>query len=212
MENYKNCLMLNTGLITPVDLGCIFDPIDLSGNGVVFDSHITLFYQASENRIDRSEILPALEAELGQEDLQEFLNKLKEGGELPISGKFRLEIFPGEEQDHVVLVVTNLPMIGWFTDINTAMIKTFGESSSEFKYRPHMTLASVAPGRGDKYLNDKRLLRVLSDSEFVLEDLSMTYGGGSDNTMESITTYHTLDRFFREETNRRMHDIVQKEL
>jgi hypothetical protein len=67
--------MLTTPFYTPVDLRCIFEEVDLVGEGVVVDSHITLLY-AKELEIPKEEILESIITILG-DDFDEFEEMLK---------------------------------------------------------------------------------------------------------------------------------------
>ena len=72
MEN--TCIMLATPFYTPVDLRCIFDEVDLVGEGIIFDHHITVVF-AKEMIIPRGDILPSMVTILGEE-YEEFVNIL----------------------------------------------------------------------------------------------------------------------------------------
>ena len=73
MEN--TCIMLSTPFYTPVDLRCVFEEVDLVGEGVVLDSHVTVVF-AKDMVIPKEEILPSMVTILGEE-YEEFLEMLE---------------------------------------------------------------------------------------------------------------------------------------
>ena len=97
----NTCLMLAVNLDCPVSLKAVFDEDDLKDTGVELDSHITLLY-AQGKSLDRKDIMEDVRFILGEEEFQEFLDKMKEGKEYPVLDLFDLGCFENDS-DYIIL-------------------------------------------------------------------------------------------------------------
>lgn len=193
--------MLTTPLYTPVDLRCIFEDVDLTGEGVVIDSHITLLY-AKEKFIDKENIFSDMITILGEE-FDEFEGMLKDPKKIPVMDFFDLDLFKGNESDYVILKLKKQgPVWEYLESMNKALERKYDVKSDFSEYNPHITLAEVISGEGLKYLESKKLELILADSKIGVDDILVSYGGpkGSDPWKQyHVTSYHALDRFFVQE-------------
>lgn len=197
MEN--TCIMLTTPFYTPVDLRCIFEDVDLYGEGVVVDSHITLLY-AKELEIPKEEILESIVTILG-DDFDEFEEMLKRNEKFSVMDLFELDRFEGKESDYVVLKMKKSG-IGWshIEIMNKALSRKYDVKSDFSEYNPHITLAQVLPGQSKKYLESEKLRLILADSKISVDDIIVSYGGPKAEDpwkQYHVTNYHALDRFFK---------------
>ena len=203
MEN--TCIMLTTPFYTPVDLRCIFEEVDLVGEGVVIDSHITLLY-AKELEIPKEEILKSIITILG-DDFDEFEEMLKRNEKFSVMDLFELDHFEGKESDYVILKMKKSG-IGWshIEVMNKALTRKYDVKSDFPEYNPHITLAQVLPGQGKKYLESEKLRLILDDSKISVDDIIVSYGGpkAEDSWKQyHVTNYHALDRFFKIENDKK---------
>lgn len=190
--------MLATPFYTPVDLRCIFDGVDLTGDGVVLDSHITVVF-AKEQEIPRENIIKDLITILGEE-YDDFDNMLKNHETFSVMDFFELDCFKNKESHYIILKMKK-EGDGWdyLEKINKALSRKYDIKSDFDEYNPHITLAEVLPGKSDKYLDSAKLKLILENSKFGVEDLIVSYGDKGNWKQYPVTNHHTLDRFFREE-------------
>ncbi len=201
MEN--TCIMLSTPLYTPVDLRCIFDEVDLVGEGIIFDHHITVVF-AKEMIIPRGDILPSMVTILGEE-YEEFVDMLKRDEKFKVKDLYDLDCFKGEDAHHIVLKMRKEGMAwDYLEKVNKALMRKYDIKSDFPEYNPHITLASVIPGESEKYLNSKKLQLILDDSMISVDDIIYSVGEGPGTWKQShLTNYHALDRFFKMENDKK---------
>ena len=203
MEN--TCIMLTTPFYTPVDLRCIFEEVDLMGEGVVLDSHITIVY-AKEQIIPREDILKDMIVFLGEE-FDDFENMLKNDDKFKVMDLFDLDVFENKDTAYVILKMKKEGM-GWdyLENINKALSRKYDIKSDFNEYNPHITIAQVKPGKAGKYLDSKKLRLILEDSKIGVDDVIVSYGVPEEGNWKQyhITNYHALDRFFKIEESKNM--------
>ena len=200
MEN--TCIMLATPFYTPVDLRCVFEDVDLKGEGVVIDSHITIIY-AKELIIPKEDILKDMIVFLGEE-FDEFEDMLKRNDKFKVMDLFELGTFNNDNSSYVVLKMKKEGM-GWdyLESINKAISRKYDIKSDFSEYNPHITLAEVKPGEADKYLESKKLRLILEDSKISVDDVIVSYGSPETEWKQyHVTNFHALDRFFKIEQDR----------
>ena len=202
MEN--TCIMLSTPFYTPVDLRCVFEEVDLVGEGVVLDSHITVVF-AKDITIPKEEILPSMVTILGEE-YEEFLEMLEKDEKFPVMSLFDLDCFKNEDAHHIILKMKKEGMAwDYLEKVNKALSRKYDIKSDFAEYNPHMTLASVMPGEADKYLESKKLQLILNDSMISVDDFIVSYGPmGGPWKQSHLTNYHSLDRFFKLENDKKI--------
>lgn len=196
--------MLTTPLYTPVDLRCIFEDVDLTGEGVVLDSHITIVY-AKELTLPKENILTDIVTLMGEE-FDEFEEMLKRDEKFSVMELFELGSFEGKDSHYVVLKMKK-EGIGWdyLNSMNKAISRKYDIKSDFSEYNPHITLAEVMPGKAEKYINSKKLQLILADSKISVDDVIVSYGGPKAEDpwkQYHITNHHALDRFFMQERAR----------
>lgn len=196
MEN--TCIMLVTPFYTPVDLRCIFDGVDLTGEGVVLDSHITIVF-AKEQNIAKENILSDIITILGEE-YDDFDKMLKNNEMFSVMDFFELDCFKGKESHYIILKMKKEGE-GWeyLEKLNKALSRKYNIESDFDEYNPHITLAEILPGKSDQYLKSAKLKLILENSKFGVEDIIISHGDKGDWKQSHITNHHALDKFFREE-------------
>lgn len=192
-----SCIMLACNLLTPVSLGSVFQDGDLTREGVISDSHITLLY-AKGKILEKSDILEAIEPRY-----IDYLDNLKESEKyFDALELFSLSYFKGDLVDHLILKLKdNTELYGKLNYLHKALAEHF-DIPDEKDFIPHLTLADVQEGLGEKYTKDEVLLGILKGSAFQPEDFIVSFGSDS-NQMEKwkthdLTHFNSVDRFFRE--------------
>lgn len=205
-ENISTCLMLKTTLYLPLDLEAIIEDEDLSGDGIEHDTHITVFYKNETPVIDKKSILPDVKEFLGSTENQLLMDFLKKDNLFNVSDCFELSCF--DNQDHYYLVMRLLDgneIYKKLSKLNKGFSDKYGIESTFGDYKPHMTLAILNPGIGDKYLKNRTLKKILSVAKVSFDDLTISYGfQGLETTKDEykqhcITTYHAIERHIQEE-------------
>lgn len=198
----NSCLMLAMGFYTPIDLSFIIDRDHLSEDyGFEKNSHITMTY-AKDLLIPRESIRDDIEILLGEEDSESFFNTLRLGRAYNLTDYFELGNFLGKESDYLVLKLKSDTQLYDFLGIIHKGLGVKYEIVDSFpSYNPHMTIAEMKLGTTEEYLKNNKLNLILEKSKVSFEDLILSYS--SDDSIESrlpysITTFHTVDRFFRE--------------
>lgn len=195
MEN--SCLMLAMSFHTSVDLSSIIEESDLTKYGMEKDPHITLLFDKRENKIDKDIILPNIKNILGDDEYRVFLEVLKDNYKFNVLDLFYLSIFDTGENDYLILrLKEDNEMFKILSKINKGLMDSLGVESDYDSYKPHLTIAELIPGTAQKYLDNKKLKLILSDSKVGFEDLVISYNSEYDKWW-SITTFHTVERLFR---------------
>lgn len=195
----NSCIMLAVSLNTPIDLNSVIKEDDLKGDGIIQDSHITIIY-GKEMRIPVDEVLPTVSESLGENEYSVFTEVLKDSFKFKVLNLFDLDVFEKDDYDYLILKLKKGNEIhDKLSKINNGLESKWNITSDFPEYNPHITLAELIPGSGRKYLSNNILLNVLGDSKVGLEDLVMSYGeDGGPFDKWNVTTYHAVERLFRE--------------
>lgn len=209
----NSCLMLACALYTPVDLSSIFEDEDLKDTGIEKESHITLLY-AQNKIIDRSNLLDDIRTILDDGDkfsYDRFMDLLKDDKFISNNVLDSFEIGKFEnDSDYIVLKLKKDVDIFKILSIINKGLRIKYDVQSDFEYTPHITLAELNPGTADKYLASGKLKLVLENTKIKFEDLIISYGPSGvveDREKYNLTTFHAVDRFFREENLKREEPI-----
>lgn len=191
--------MCEAELVTPLSLGSLFDDMDLKGNGIELDSHITLHYL--KEAVDSKEVeCLLLDNNVG------LINKLREERNtdendfyVPLLSLFELSKFERDSDYLVLELKEGSDLYDKIVNVNKVLCDKYGENETFPVFKPHLTLAELEKGTADKYLNDSNFRKVLENSKFHAEDIVVSYGveGEEDFRVISLTSFHTVDRFFR---------------
>lgn len=194
-ENTPSCLMLAAELITPVSLGSIFETEDLVGDGICFDSHITVLF--SHTYLNRFKVIEEMENIPGLMSLNFFesLNSIENNS---VFNLFNLGSFDNESGYIVLKLKDNTEQFNELSLVNKKLSEAFKIKSDFGTYKPHMTLAEIKPDKIEKYLNSDSLRLVLQNSKVRFEDFVFSYsiGDGKYKTYD-LTHFNSVDRFFR---------------
>ena len=209
----NSCLMLACALYTPVDLSSIFEDEDLKDTGIEKESHITLLY-AQNKIIDRGSLLDDIRIILDDSDkfsYTGFIDSLKDDKFVSnnVLDSFDIGKFENDSDYIVLKLKKNVDIFNVLNIINKGLRIKY-DVQSEFSYTPHITLAELKPGTADKYLASKKLQLVLENTKIKFEDLIISYGPSNvveDREKYNLTTFHAVDRFFREENLKREEPI-----
>jgi hypothetical protein len=200
MENkdINSCLMLGVNLMTPVDLGCIFDTTDLKDTGVELDSHITLLF-AQGKMIDRYDIMPDIKTILGDEDYRKLLNLCKQECTFKVLNFFDLSSFENDSDYIILKLKKNTDFYLRLFNINKGLKSKYNVSSDFNNYTPHISLAELQPGTAKKYLDNGNLKLILNETYIDFEDIFISYGGSGevDRKQYFLTKFKCLERYFR---------------
>lgn len=204
----NSCLMLACALYTPVSLSSVFDDKDLKDAGIELESHITLLF-AQGIRIPRENIMKDIETILVGSKYDGFIDILKNSednnGLIEVLRMFDLGLFENDS-DYVVLKLRqDNELYKTLKLINTGLRNQYNVSS-EFTYTPHLSLAELNPGTAKKYMESKKLMAVLKESKFAVEDIVISYGPSGvpeDREKYNLTHFHAVERYFREENLKR---------
>ena len=198
-KEMNTCLMLAVNLDCPVSLKAVFDEDDLKDTGVELDSHITLLY-AQGKSLDRKDIMEDVRFILGEEEFQEFLDKMKEGKEYPVLDLFDLGCFENDSDYIILKLKKDSSIYSWLNQINKSLRIKYDVASDFADYTPHVSLAELQPGTASKYLESETLKLVLKDTVISLEDIMISYGLSNeveDRKQYFLTAFHSVDRYFR---------------
>lgn len=213
MDNSEinSCLMLAVNLMTPVDLGYIFDVPDLKDTGVELDSHITLLY-AQGKEIPKDNIIQDLRDIL---DYNDFINVYcKNKVFYKALDIFSLSSFENDSDYIILKLKKNFDLYNKLNLINKGLRVQYGVSSDFDQYTPHISLAELNPGTAEKYLNSDNLKAVLEDSYVNFEDIMISYGKSNepDRKQYFLTQFKCVDRFFRiRELERANEEMLREE-
>lgn len=210
MGNNKinSCIMLAANLETPVSLSSIFDSGDLSGDGVIYDTHVTLLF-APDQEIYKTDILPQVDKAI-QDNIpgySSFNDVVQEHCStettIPVYDLFDLGNFENDDSGYVVLKMKKSLDNIWpkvCTEINKGLSKEYSVRSSFGSYTPHLTIAEVKPGKSSKYLGLESLKLILRDSIIQFEDIIVSYSTNEPGKYDkyNVTNYYAVPRYFRE--------------
>lgn len=198
MEN-SVCLMLAASLHTPISLDSVFDELDLKDNGIKNDYHITLAYDEKGN-ISRGSVLSDVRTALGSEEFEVFNEFMKDSYKFKVNDVMYVDLFNNEDDDYIVLRLKDgNNLFDRLQSINDYLRAKYDIDVKFPEYKPHLTLANLKSGEGEKYLDSSLLTKVLADSKVGFEDLvySEELAEGKYSKW-NITSYHALTRYFRE--------------
>lgn len=210
-NNINSCLMLAAGLYTPVNLSSVFDSVDLKDTGIELESHITLLY-ARGVTIPRENILEDIETILGPVIYDNEMEFLESGSKFKVFDIFELSSFENDSDYIVLKLKKDVDIYKNLGLINKGLRRKY-EVPSEYSYTPHLTLAELNPGTAKKYLGDKRLKLILERSLVSFEDFIISYGPSNvveDKEKYNLTTFHAVDRYFREQELKRNSNIDEE--
>lgn len=199
MVNSK-CLMLATSLYTPVDIGCVIDSYDLKDDGIIKDTHITLVYDSNgESSLDtKNSIMLDVSDALGEE-FEVFMSVLEDSYKFKVLDVFEIGSFNNEDSSYLVLKLKPGQMYDDLESIHQYIMNKYNIHSDFPEFHPHLTLAKLQPGEADKYINNEVLRAILADSKSGFEDLVMSTEVEENKYHKfNVTTFHALERFFRE--------------
>lgn len=200
MENKEinSCLMLGINLMTPVDLGCIFEAADLKDTGVELDSHITLLF-AQGKEINKVGLMENIKTILGDEDYYKLLNLCKQECTFKVLNFFDLSSFENDSDYIILKLKRNTDFYSRLSAINKGLRNKYDVSSDFSNYTPHISLAELQPGTAKKYLESENLKLVLNETYIDFEDIFISYGGSNevDRIQYFLTNFKCLDRYFR---------------
>lgn len=190
-----SCIMLACNLMTPISLGSIFNYDDLDGDGIITDSHVTLLY-AKDKFIDKDRAIN----EIGEKSIQYIHDLILNDTVFEVPKMFFLDKF-SNEQDHIVLRLKDrtefyakLKWLNYELSQKESVVSEFGE------YKPHITLATLKKGEGEKYLNNDLLQNILQKTVVQPEDFVISYMIDEETDQWKIydlTHNKSVDRIFR---------------
>lgn len=205
MKTINSCLMLATGLYTPVSLSCLFNDQDFfsSTEGIIHDPHITLFY-AKDQDIPVDNLYEDIETILGP-DSEDFFESLKKAEFHGLQDMFTLGKFSNPESDWLVLKLrTDNELYKHLQLINKGLSVKYNIKSDYNEYRPHLSLARLQRGAADDYIDSEKMFRVFRDSKVSFEDFLLSHDTGvSDYKTVGVTHNHTVERYFRQSREER---------
>lgn len=200
MENKEinSCLMLGVNLMTPVDLGCVFEASDLKDTGVELDSHITLLF-AQGKEINRVGLMENIKTILGDEDYYKLLNLCKKECTFKVLNFFDLSSFENDSDYIILKLKRNTDFYSRLSNINKGLKNKYDVSSDFSNYTPHISLAELQPGTAKKYLESGNLKLILKETYLDFEDIFISYGGSNevDRIQYFLTNFKCLERYFR---------------
>jgi hypothetical protein len=188
--------MLAVNLMTPVDLGYIFDVPDLKDTGIELDSHITLLY-AQGKEIPKDNIIQDLKDMI---DYYDFINTYCKNQVFhKVLDIFDLGSFENDSDYIILKMKRNFDLYNKLSLINKGLRIQYGVSSDFDQYTPHVSLAELKPGTAEKYLTNENLKLVLNDTYVNFEDLMISYGktNEKDRKQYFLTHFKCVDRYFR---------------
>lgn len=195
--NLSSKLAWKIGLFTPVDLGCVFEDKDLINTGISLDTEITIL-SANNLILPRKTILDDIGIILG-EDFESFIGLCSSiDNEKPVLSLFDLGIKRKANSEFIILKLKNSSELkNKLTILNKGLKVKYGITTEE-DYYPHIILAEVRTGTASKYTAKWNLRKILEDSVFDLEDISLKVNNLEDSSKEYfITHFKNVDRFFR---------------
>lgn len=201
-KDINSCIMLAMAFHTAIDLESVIENSDLKDTGIEKDPHVTVLY-APKIIIPKSEILESVDTILGPEDYEEFLGFLKNDKLFNVHEFFELGNFENDS-DYLVLKLKKEGKLFKVLELmNKGLARKFGVTQTFPDYNPHLTLAELEPGTSRKYLDSKKIELILNTAQVGFEDLIISYGASNetDRIQWSLTTFHTVERYFRNQRN-----------
>ena len=200
----STCLMLMTSLYTAVDLEYVIDPADLAEGGIENDSHITILYTPGRP-FEHGETLGKVKDYLGVPGWSKLEELFQDRSLRPVLDDFGLDLFECPDYDVLVLRLReSAPMIRELRELNSRFLGEPGIEDGEYDYNPHLTLAYLKPGAGEKYLISDTLGQVLADSRVTYDDLMYSRGTKGDYRQWYLTQYNCIERHLRLERMMKM--------
>ena len=182
-------IMVAVDLETPVSLGSV-----IHTGEITYDSHITLL--AAKGRSILREEVPL------KKEWLEILKRNEDYEPLPVEDYFDLTIFPGQDNDWLVLKLkeeTQLHKV--LTRINNDLREALNVEEEFSTYNPHISLAKLSKDHESIDEIKERLDPVLKTSTVTLEDYILSecdMEDYKDFRKQNITPFNGVDRFFRE--------------
>ena len=203
-----SCIMLACNLMTPISLGSVFNYDDLEGDGIITDSHITILY-AKDKFIDKEKAI----SEIGEKLIQYLEDLILSDTVFKVSDLFTLSLF-SNESDHVILRLDNrTELYAKLNRLNGELSRKEGVVSEFDEYKPHITLATLKKGEGEKYLENNLLHEIIDKSEVQLEDFIISYLVNEENNeykVYDLTHNKSVDRIFRiRELKKELQDLKE---
>lgn len=202
-------------LKAPVSIYALVDKADLKEpGGVMVDSHITLLY-APGKKISRETTMSDIETILSPEGypFSRLINEMKEANPYEASDLFELDCFENDDADYLILrLKESADIFKPLNLINKALGKKYG-APENYKYTPHITLATLLPGTGKKYLEAANIKAAVSYTDIAFEDIVLSYGMTGeieDREKYNLTIFHAVDRYFREANLQKDIDELKK--
>ena len=125
---------------------------------------------------------------------------------------FDIGKFETPESDYLVLKMkTDNELYRILKLLNKGLVAKYDIVESFPEYIPHMTLAELRGGTASKYVGSKKLDLVLKASKVCIEDLIISHGLSDekkDRKVKSLTTFHTVERYFRYKHQEREGDNI----
>lgn len=180
-SNISTCLFLAMDLETPVSLGTVFE------SGIDYNSHISLLTSPT--------LIPCedLEKEVKNWNFN-FPAYLRNQPEyMKVLELFDLSVF---SKKYVVLKLKDTTKL-------YSLIKPFSDKLHEKYVKsgtlpiPHLRLAEIPGGSGEKYTKNDALINILEHSMIRPEDLVVSYSSKDKYKEYSITSFHASERYFR---------------
>lgn len=220
MENTSltsSCLMLAGTLYTPVDLAAIIPDSELREPGVIYDSHITIFYNKAplSDQPKKDVILGDIEKSLGSREYDIFSEFLKKDDVFPVLDLFRPSYFDTPNGDVLILKLLDSGEVYKKLGILNSKLSSLYDVHSDYPdYQPHLTLAYLNEGEALKYLRDPMFRDFISESRVSLDDFIYSIGDPEDptnpGTIWNLTTNRAVERHLAEEDRQRRNKIASR--
>lgn len=199
MSENNKCILLAASLHTVVDVDCVVSEDE--NPELIKDPHITLIYD-NQSIIDKDNIMNDIKEALGEIEYDVFMTYLKDSYKFKIPSLFYLDVFSNEEHDFLVMrLKTDNELYEKLNIIYRYIMEKYGLRSEFDSYKPHVTLLKMDLGCGEKYVTNRTLNRILNDSRIGFEDIVYSVDEGDKYEKWNVTSFHALERFFRESRN-----------
>lgn len=196
----NSCIMLSTTLWSGIDLSAVFNSDDLVGPGIERDSHFTVLY-AKNKSLPFTDLSEDMETILGKYEWEKLIESFKKQNPKKILDYFSLSTFEGEGREYLILRIQPETKLNDTLQILHDGLKTKYEVKDSFpEYKPHMTLATLLPGKAKEYIFNPVLSVYLEKSTFTLDDFVISYGEDDEDDRKKyqITTENAVTRYFRQ--------------
>lgn len=206
-KEINSCIMLAMAFHTAIDFSSVIEESDLKDTGIERDPHVTVLY-APKIVIPKSEILESVDTILGPEDYEDFMGFLKDDKLFNVLDFFELGNFENDSDYLVLKLKKEGKLFRMLELMNKGLARKFDITQTFPDYNPHLTLAELEPGTSRKYLESKKIGLILDTAQVGFEDLIISYGASNetDRTQWSLTTFHTIERYFRNQRNSQIED------